>query len=158
MMGKKKAKQKPVDTAKRSEIIQQCVIYVQQLAAYDAGFDVDRTGDSDFASKGGQIKKARRAMCKLIGLSPHKTPARNLSRRLSFTQRRACWLRCTGSENTNIPTRSSKPTSASLPARCPTFWLPITRGRHEAPAPIDQEAQPAADFGARETTQAVTAN
>jgi hypothetical protein len=53
MMGKKKAKQKPVDTAKRSEIIQQCVIYVQQLAAYDAGFDVDRTGDSDFASKGG---------------------------------------------------------------------------------------------------------
>jgi hypothetical protein len=69
-----KIKPKPKNTAERSEIIEQCVIYVQQLAAYDAGFDVDHTGDSDYAGKGGQIKKARRAMCKLIGLSPHKTP------------------------------------------------------------------------------------
>jgi hypothetical protein len=71
-MGKKKAKQKAVDTAKRSKIIEQCVIYVQQLAAYDAGFAVDHTGDYDHAGKGADIKKALRALHKLICLSPHK--------------------------------------------------------------------------------------
>ena len=74
VMGKKKAKQKHAPTAERSKIIEQCVIYVQQLAAYDAGFKVDHTGESDFASKGGQIRKARRAMLKLIGLSPYLKP------------------------------------------------------------------------------------
>lgn len=67
-MGKKKEKQKPAVTPERSKIIEQCVICVQQLAAYDAGFKVDHTEDSDIAGKGGQIKKARRAMLKLIGL------------------------------------------------------------------------------------------
>jgi hypothetical protein len=60
----------PPDTG-RSKIIEQCVIYVQCLAAYDAGFSVDHTGDSDCAGKGRQISKARRAMSKLIGLSPY---------------------------------------------------------------------------------------
>jgi hypothetical protein len=54
-----------------SKIIEQCVVYVQQLAAYDAGFSVDRTDGSEHCN-GKQIKKARGAMCKLIGLSPHK--------------------------------------------------------------------------------------
>ena len=73
-MGKKKTKGKSNATPKRSEIIEQCVIYVQHLAAYDAGFKVDHTPDSDHASKGAQLKKAHRAMCKLIGLSPHARP------------------------------------------------------------------------------------
>ena len=60
----------PADT-KHSEIIKQCVIYVQLLAAYDAGFDVDHTGDSEYAGKGRQLGKARRVLSKLIGLSPH---------------------------------------------------------------------------------------
>ena len=54
-----------------SKIIEQCVIYVQQLAAYDAGFSVDRTDNSEHCT-GRQIKKARGAMHKLICLSPHK--------------------------------------------------------------------------------------
>jgi hypothetical protein len=53
-----------------SEIIKQAVIYVQQMSAYDAGFSVDLTGDSEYAGKSDEIKKAHRAMCKLIGLSP----------------------------------------------------------------------------------------
>jgi hypothetical protein len=69
-MGKKKTKQKAAVTAERSKIIAQCVIYVRQLAAWDAGFKVDHTGNCDHASKGGHIKKARRAMLKLIGLIP----------------------------------------------------------------------------------------
>ena len=73
-MSKKKLKHKAVVVPAHSKIIEQCVIYVQQLAAYDAGFEVDHTGDSDYANKGGHFKKARRAMCELIGLSPHKTP------------------------------------------------------------------------------------
>jgi hypothetical protein len=72
-VGKKQSKTKTAEP-RRSEIIEQCVIYVQQLAAYDAGFSVDRTGDADHCGKGGQIKQAQRAMCKLVGLSPHKTP------------------------------------------------------------------------------------
>ena len=70
---KKKPKAKttaPPDTG-RSKIIEQCVIYVQCLAAYDAGFRVDHTGDADYAGKGRQISKARRAMAKLVGLSPY---------------------------------------------------------------------------------------
>jgi hypothetical protein len=67
---KKKAKQKHA-APDRSKIIEQCVIYVQALAAYDAGFSVDHTGDSHYAGKGREIKKASRAMLKLIGLSPH---------------------------------------------------------------------------------------
>jgi hypothetical protein len=38
------------------------VIYVQQLAAYDAGFGVDRTGDADHCGKGDHIRNAQRAI------------------------------------------------------------------------------------------------
>ena len=69
-MGKKSKKAAPSQTSK---IIEQCVIYVQQMAAYDAGFNVDHTGDCDYATKGSHFRKARRAMFKLIGLSPHLT-------------------------------------------------------------------------------------
>jgi hypothetical protein len=70
---KSKAKAKEVKP-EGSKIIEQAVIYVQQMAAYDAGFSADRTGDAEYAGKCGEIKKANRAICKLIGLSPHKTP------------------------------------------------------------------------------------
>jgi hypothetical protein len=66
---KKKSKAKA--TKKRSEIIAQCVTYVQNLAAYDAGFNVDKTGDFEHCARGNQIGRARKAMAKLIGLSPH---------------------------------------------------------------------------------------
>jgi hypothetical protein len=64
---KSKAKDK-VSAPERSKIIEQCVIYVQQLAAYDVGFGVDRTSEAEHCGKGGQIKKARRAMSRLIDL------------------------------------------------------------------------------------------
>jgi hypothetical protein len=54
----------------RSEIIEQCVIYQQQLASYDAGFKADATGDSEYAGRGNQIGKAKRALIRLVGLSP----------------------------------------------------------------------------------------
>jgi hypothetical protein len=73
-MTKRKSKAKAKQAKPEgSKIIEQCVIYVQQLAAY-AGFSVDRTGNSEHCGKGDQMKKAHRAMCKLIGLSPHKRP------------------------------------------------------------------------------------
>jgi hypothetical protein len=74
-MSKKKSKAKAKEAKpEASEIIKQAVIYVQQIAAYDAGFKVDSTDDSDFAGAGRQLRKSHNAMCKLIGLSPHKTP------------------------------------------------------------------------------------
>jgi hypothetical protein len=75
MAKKKKSKRAAAETpSDHSPIIEQCVIYAQHLAAYDAGFSVDHTGDAEYCGKGGHIKKARRAMCKLIGLSPHLSP------------------------------------------------------------------------------------
>jgi hypothetical protein len=35
----------------RSKIVEQAVIYAQALAAYHVGFEVDPTGDCDYASK-----------------------------------------------------------------------------------------------------------
>ena len=66
----KKKKAKPIATPERSEVIAQCVIYLQQLASYDAGFNADATGDSEYAGRGNQIGKAKRALIRLVGLSP----------------------------------------------------------------------------------------
>ena len=57
-----------------NETIEQCIIYVQQLASYQAGFKADGTGDFQYAAAGREIAKARRAMIRLIAISPHKTP------------------------------------------------------------------------------------
>jgi hypothetical protein len=67
---KKTAPRKAI-APQRSKIIEQCVIYVQSLAAYDAGFSIDVSGDSDYAGKGDHLETAKRAMLKLFGLSPH---------------------------------------------------------------------------------------
>jgi hypothetical protein len=46
-MSKKKSKAKAKEAKlERSKIIEQAVMYVQQIAAYDAGFKADSTGDS----------------------------------------------------------------------------------------------------------------
>jgi hypothetical protein len=51
-MTKKKSKAKAKEAKpERSEIIEQAVIYVQQITAYDAGFRADCTGDSDYAGQ-----------------------------------------------------------------------------------------------------------
>jgi hypothetical protein len=64
MAKKKKAK------AARSEIIEQCVIYVQAIAAFDAAFKADHTGDLEYASHNRFMRKAHRAMVRLVALSP----------------------------------------------------------------------------------------
>jgi hypothetical protein len=61
-------------TSTRSKIIEQAVIYARALAAYHAGFEVDPTGDSDYASKLEDIEPARKAMEKLNSISPRKGP------------------------------------------------------------------------------------
>lgn len=69
-MGKKKnAVRAPAPS--RSEIIEQSMIYVQCLAAHDAAFTVDGSGDSEYAGRV-DLKKSHRAMVRLIALSPHK--------------------------------------------------------------------------------------
>ncbi len=73
-MSKKRVKRKAGANAKAAEgskIIELSVAYVQHLAAYEAGFKVDHTGDSQYASKGRQISKARCVLTKLMGRSPH---------------------------------------------------------------------------------------
>jgi hypothetical protein len=74
MAKKKKAKTAAVEISERSEIIEQCVVYAQSIAAYNAGFKVDHTGDSNNAGSqalgGPYLRKARRALIKLIALSP----------------------------------------------------------------------------------------
>jgi hypothetical protein len=58
----------------RSEIIEQCLIYAQSIAAYNAGFYVDPTGDFDYAGCGDSqlgrhhFRNAKRALIKLVAL------------------------------------------------------------------------------------------
>jgi hypothetical protein len=67
-MSKKKTKTEPA--AKRSEIIEQCVVYAQSIAAHAAGFEADHTCNCDYAGANRLLKKAKRAMIRLIALSP----------------------------------------------------------------------------------------
>jgi hypothetical protein len=59
-----------------SEIIRQCVIYVQAMASYKAGFTADITDDWDYCGSGNkqlggwQLREARHALRKLITISP----------------------------------------------------------------------------------------
>jgi hypothetical protein len=75
-MAKKKSKAKADVTVPRSEIIEQCVIYAQSIAAFNAGCEVDHTGDLDYGGSGkGQLghrplRKAKLALIRLIALSP----------------------------------------------------------------------------------------
>jgi hypothetical protein len=70
----KKRKSKAA-TAKRSEIVEQCVVYAQSIAAYQAGFKIDPTGDFDYAGcgkgQGGRrpFRQADRALFRLVALS-----------------------------------------------------------------------------------------
>jgi hypothetical protein len=71
---KKKAKPAVEKTSERSEIIEQCLIYAQSIAAYNAGFYVDPTGDFDYAGCGSNqlgrqhFRNAKRALIKLVAL------------------------------------------------------------------------------------------
>jgi len=58
---------------RQSAIISLCVKYCQLLAAYDAGFDADPTGDSEFAGTGRQTFRALRLLTKIVALSPHQS-------------------------------------------------------------------------------------
>jgi hypothetical protein len=75
-MSKKGKKHKRNQKPAGSEIIRQCVIYVQSMAAYEAGFTVDLTGNWDHAGAGQDrlggehLAHADRALAKLIALSP----------------------------------------------------------------------------------------
>src|SRR5258708_25616533 len=65
----------------RSEIIEQCVVYVQSRAAYEAGFKADHTGQGDYAGAGAKLgkrhlRKAQRGLLRLIALSPTDRPGR----------------------------------------------------------------------------------
>jgi hypothetical protein len=152
---KSKAKAKPAKPD-RSKIIEQAVIYVQHIAAYDAGFTVDLTGNSEHCGKGGPIKKARRAMMKLIGLSPHTTAGAAPLSAVELYAKAGVLAAMYGLRKMRGRTISRWPTSGSLPARYPTSLRPITRCPNEAPAPIDQKAQPAAVGRSREAAEAIT--
>jgi hypothetical protein len=75
-MSKKGKKHKREQTPEKSEIIRQCVIYVQSMAAFQAGFKVDPTGYWDHAGSGkGQLGRdhvlaADHALARLVTLSP----------------------------------------------------------------------------------------
>ncbi|MDA9396400.1 hypothetical protein WN73_38475 [Bradyrhizobium sp. CCBAU 45394] len=77
-MGKKQRKADEALACERpdreAQIIRLSVKYLQLLAANEAGFKADPTGDSVFASVGNHIGKAKRSLIKLVGLSPHAVP------------------------------------------------------------------------------------
>jgi hypothetical protein len=72
----KKQKRGTKTAPKKSEIIKQCVIYLQCKAAFDAGFAADTTGDGIFAGRGKNglgirpFNDAEKAIRRLIALSP----------------------------------------------------------------------------------------
>jgi hypothetical protein len=69
------ARKKPIKPA-GSEIIRQCVVHAQSVAAFKAGYAVDLSGDFDFAGVGkGQLglapaSLADHALRRLVALSP----------------------------------------------------------------------------------------
>jgi hypothetical protein len=69
---KPKAKTTAPLGAARSEFIEQRVRYAHAIVAYHAGFEVDGTGDSEYAGAqalgGKQMEKARRAMLRIVAL------------------------------------------------------------------------------------------
>ena len=75
-MSKKGKKHKRNQKPAGSEIIRQCVIYVQSMAAFTAGFEVDPSGNFDHAGSGkGQLGRkhlshADHALRRLVALSP----------------------------------------------------------------------------------------
>ena len=75
-MSKKGKKHKRDQQPSGSEIIRQCVIYAQSIAAYQAGFEMDLTGNFDHAGSGkGQLgrdhlRTADHALARLVALSP----------------------------------------------------------------------------------------
>jgi hypothetical protein len=79
-MAKKKTKATEPTSARRSEIIEQCTVYAQSMAAYKAGFYTDPTGDFDYAGSGDRqlgakhVEKARRTLLRLIAISEEKRP------------------------------------------------------------------------------------
>jgi hypothetical protein len=62
---------KPKANDRRSKIIRLCVQYCQLIAASDAGFSADPSGDRGFATAGNHLRRAVRLLPKLVGLSPH---------------------------------------------------------------------------------------
>lgn len=66
-----KREPKSLTTDRQSKIISLCVQYCQLLAAMDAGFEVDPTGDRRFAAAGNHVRKAAGLLPKLVALSPH---------------------------------------------------------------------------------------
>jgi len=82
-MGKKKQPKLADDVkAEHSEVIKQCVVYLQSKAAWLAGFEGDTTGDSTFAGSGKgelgrrHLHKADRTLRRLVGLSSAYMPGR----------------------------------------------------------------------------------
>jgi hypothetical protein len=73
---KKTASKKTAPKPAGSETIRQCVIYVQAMAAYEAGFTADITGDWDHCGSGseqlggGHLREAGHALRRLIAISP----------------------------------------------------------------------------------------
>jgi hypothetical protein len=72
------ARKKPIKPA-GSEIVSECVIHAQSVAACKAGYEVDLSGDFDFAGVGkGQLglvpfRRADQALRRLVALSPEGT-------------------------------------------------------------------------------------
>jgi hypothetical protein len=97
-MSKKGKKHKRNQKPASSEIIRQCVIYVQSMAAYQAGFKVDLTGNFDHAGSGkGQpgrdhLRTADHALARLVArLAPPLLRAGHHSMRLSCSRKQVCF-------------------------------------------------------------------
>jgi hypothetical protein len=118
----KRKKSNPVAAPERSEVIAQCVIYLQQLASYDAGFKADATGDSEYAGRGSQIGKAKRALGRLVGLSPAciegkpKLVSENVgSHSACSTCITACWMK--RSSTVGMPSSRTPPDAFGISTR-----------------------------------------
>jgi hypothetical protein len=69
-MRKKSKKAEKVASDRRSKIIALSVRYLQLVAAFEAGFQADPTGNAEFATKGRLTARAGRILLKLAGSAP----------------------------------------------------------------------------------------
>jgi hypothetical protein len=76
IVGGKEGPAADLNTAKigASKVIRDCVVYVQSMAAFSAGFHVDPTGNGDYCDVGDFTKKANAALRRLQANSPDCGP------------------------------------------------------------------------------------
>jgi hypothetical protein len=128
MSGKDSKARRVPGGATHSDIIRYATIYVQSMAAFHAGFKADATGNFAYAGShrsqpgGRQLHKAKKALRKLIAISPARVAGRPPLTREELHAKAAVLAVVTQQMEHSEPTKLER-VLVSLFAQETTDWL-----------------------------------